>query len=227
MNIITVVPPPFEPVSVAEVYEHMRWDIEETEGSPPMPVYPLLRTVEIAIAAARRQVEQITHLSLVEQTLRINYSSLPADYWGFWGWMTFAGRQGRGIELLKPPVLAVESVGYFNEQNVLTTIDPANYFITEDVVPQVRFVSDFSMPACSVYRRPDAAQVVYRAGYAPEGSPPATQEQYAANVPHGLKQAILLGAQLLLDRFDANERADLTRAQEALLSPYIIYTFPA
>lgn len=225
MNIVTVVPPPFEPVTVAAVYEHMRWDIEETEGSPPTPVYPLEGSVKTAIAAARRQVEQAVKRSLVAQTLRINYSSMPADYWGFWGWHTFGGA-GRGIELLKPPVLSVEEVAYYDQENQLVVVDAADYFLTDELVPQVQFVRTFQLPACSVYRRPDAARVTYRAGYTPEGSPvPDTQEAYAANVPDGLKQAIMIGVQLLLDRFDANERADLTRAQEALLSPYTVYTF--
>ena len=92
-------------------------------------------------------------------------------------------------------------------------------------MPQLRLVEGFDVPWHDVYRRDDAVRVTYRAGYPPEGSPPTGQAEYAANVPQGLKQAILIGVQLLVDRFDANERADLTRAQAALLSPYTVYTF--
>lgn len=224
MNIITVVPPPFEPVSVAECYAHLRWDWELDDSSPPEPFYPLESTIRMYIAAARKYVEQATKRCLIQQTLRINYSSLPEDVYGPYSWSRFWGND-KGIELLQPPLIRVESVGYYNGENSFITVDPDDYFVTDDLVPRVQFIRDFHVTDC-VYGRPDAAQVTYVAGYPPEGSPiDNTQEAYAANVPEGLKTAVLLGVQLLADRFDVNERADLTRARDALLSPFTVWTF--
>jgi uncharacterized phiE125 gp8 family phage protein len=71
MNIITVTPPPFEPVTLAEVYAHLRL---EPEGSPATHEDDAM--LQRQIATARAYVEQATRRALVLQTLRL---SAPAD----------------------------------------------------------------------------------------------------------------------------------------------------
>ena len=56
----------------------------------------------------------------------------------------------------------------------------------------------------------------------PQGSPPATQQDYAANVPRPLKDAILLTVQLLYDPLSDGDRQAIERTREALVQPYRI-----
>jgi uncharacterized phiE125 gp8 family phage protein len=206
MNITIVTPPQFEPITVAEAYAHLRWDAEE-EGSPPETVYPLQDLIERNIATARAFVEKGTRRSLVEQTIRLSV----------------AGCRGY-IDLLRPPFIAIESVQYFDSGNVLQTIDPADYYVTDgDEVPRLYMGQAFAFPMA--FQRPDAFRVTYRTGYAPAAASPMTQEAAAANVPAMLKDAILIQVQLLSDRFDPKEREDLERARDALITHERVHTF--
>lgn len=209
MNITVVTAPPFYPVSVQSVYEHLRWDTES--GSPTD--YPLQLLIERNIATATDWVEQYTRRALIEQTLRL---SLPRFCNG-------ESERARYIELFRPPLINVLSVQYYNESNVLTTVDPDDYFITDDLVPRLVFVDTWDEP--QTYNRDDAVRVTYQVGYEPTESPPTTEDDYSANVPKGIKDAILLKVQLLADRFDKDERADYERAISSLLSSYTIQGF--
>lgn len=218
MNIDVVTAPPFEPISVAEAYEHLRWDTEE-QGSPSETIYPLQTLIEGNITAARVYIETRTRRSLIEQTLRLNLPSFERPVQDAW-----AGFSGcLQIELPRPPLIVVESVKYYDEDNTLQTVSSANYFTTSGVVPALRFVDEFSVPC--TYRRDDAVQITYQTGYAATDSPPTTQAEYAANVPKALKDAMKLTVQLLADRFDDTERAALERARDSILAHYIIPQF--
>ncbi len=222
MNITVVEVPPFEPVSIAEAYEHLRWDAEE-EGSPPEAVYPLQSLIDRNIASARAYCEQVTRRAFVEQTIRLSGPGFPVmnvafsrnhdDYESRTGW----------VELLRPPLLEVVSVQYYDTGRVLQTVSPSNYFTTDDLVPRLMFAENYAVPC--TYRRDDAFRVTYRVGYTPEGSPPSSQAEYTANIPQGIKDSILIGVQLLSDRFDASEREDLERTRDNLLASYRIHTF--
>ena len=220
MNIVTVVEPPVEPVTVAEVYEFLRWDAEDFDGVPPEPEsYPLQTTIERNIRSARIWVEQATRRALVQQTLRMSLGAVEhAALTGFgriggWG-------KPRGIELLRPPVASIVSVGYFDATNVARVIDPASYFLADDYVPQLCFVDAWSVPC--MYDRPDAFRITYVAGYAATLDSPI---DYTANIPAPLKDAICLQVQLLTDRFDANEKRDIERTRDDLISSFRVHTF--
>lgn len=221
MNITVVTPPPFSPVTLAEAYEHLRWDAEE--ASPT--VYPLQSLIERNIETATLFVEQWTRRALVEQTIRLSIRGFPMGDGEFGsGWnFGFYNSQPRYIELLRPPLIAVNSVQYYDEDNVLTEVDEANWFVTDDLVPRLTFIEEWQAP--QTYPRDDAVRVTYQVGYEPTASPPTTQEDYAANVPKGIKDAILLKVQMLADRFDKGEREDYERAISGLLSSYTIQGF--
>jgi uncharacterized phiE125 gp8 family phage protein len=208
MNIIVVTPPPVEPVSVPEAYTHMRWDPEDATSSPV--VYELQDQVARNITTAREFAEEVTRRALVLQTLRLVTDSF------------------RSIELLRPPLVDVLDLSYYNTNRVLTVIDPTDYFVTEDLVPRLCLYSR-TVDACSDIsrERPDAVRVTYRAGYAPtyDGASPANVLSYTANIPASIKDAILLKVQLLCDRFDVNEKADLERTMMSLLSSKKIHTW--
>jgi len=205
MNITIITPPLFEPVTVAQAYEHLRWDAE-LEGSPAEEVYPLEDMIQRNIATARGFVEGGTRRSLMEQTIRLSGSGC-----------------GAYVELLRPPLIAIESVQFYDGGNVLQTVDESDYYVTDDLVP--RLYMSLSFARTSMFARPDAFRVTYRTGYAPEAASPMTQQAAAANVPSELKDAVLIHVQLLSDRFDPAERADLERVRDALILTKKIHTF--
>jgi uncharacterized phiE125 gp8 family phage protein len=218
MNITVVTPPLFEPVTVAEAAQHLRWD-PELEGSPPEEVFPLQSLLERNIRTAREFVEKGTRRALVEQTIRLSGSA-----WGSAPGGRFRDCR-RYVELLRPPLIEVLSLQYYDGANVLQTVDPANYYVSDDLVPRLYTSTGYAFPM--FYERDDAVRVTYRVGYAPEAASPMTQKAAAANVPSMLKDAILLHVQILSDRFDRNEREDLERARDALITHNRVHTFSA
>ena len=155
MKITVLQPPPFEPVTLAEVHKHLRLDLD---GSPAS--HPDDDMLQRLIATARGQVESMARRSLVQRTLRLSVEAF-----------------GDAVRLVRPPVLRVESVTYFDTSNVLQVLDPATYFVTDDEVPELLMANGASAP--STYSRPDALRIEYVAGYAPDGSPATTQADYA------------------------------------------------
>jgi len=193
MNILVITPPPVEPVTLSEVYAHLRLD---PDGSPPE--HPHDAMLRAHIQTAREQAEKDTRRAFVEQRLRLSTAGFP---------------RCRKVDLLRPPVRSVQSVRYYDTANTLQTVDAASYFLTEDVVPQLQFLDSFAPPA-TYPSRGDALRIEYTAGYEPEGSP---AEDYVANIPQAIKQAILLGVELLYGELSPDRRADLQRSREALL----------
>lgn len=215
MNITVVSAPPYEPVTLAEVYAALRLDLV---GSPP--THPDDATLLRMIRTSREEVEAMTRRSLVQQTLRLSLSDFPVDI-DTWGARSARARALSvvAIRLARPPVASVVSVKYYDAANALVTVDPIDYYVTDEEVPELRFVSTFVPP--TVYNRRDAVRIEYVAGYAPSGSPlPATQEEYAANIPSALKDAIILGVQLLYDVLTPADAATTRAAREALVATH-------
>lgn len=211
MNITITTPPPFEPVTLAEVWKHLRLD---PDGSPLE--HPDDDMLQRHIATARQHVESMTRRSLVQQTVRLSMGSFPVscDHWA----VSWRRREAvRKILLHRPPLIRVESVSYFDGDNALQTLSEADYYTTDEQVPELRFVAAFSAP--TVYDRPDAVRVQYVAGYAPEGSPPATQEDYRANVPQWARDAVLISVQMLYDDMAPADAEKLERMREAMVQP--------
>ncbi len=208
MQINVTVPPQFEPVTLEDCYLHLRLD---AFGSPPE--HPddamLLRHIE----SARADVERVTRRALVQQTLMV---ALPA-----WPGAHGCDRRGHAfhskeyVELKRPPFIEMVSVQYFDTNNAVQDADAATYYIDDmsDIVPRLLFIG--SMPL--VYDRADAIRISWKAGYEPNGSPPSTQSDYAANVPANMKNAILLGVQLLYDQLATSDREALEKTQLSIL----------
>ena len=207
MNVTVVAPPPFQPITLADVYRGLRLD---TEGSPE--THPDDTMLVGHIAAACADVEKRLHRSIIRQTLRASYAAFPSP--------TLSGRNPAQTALSLPgaPVVSVSSVQYHDTENTLRTVDAAAYYLTDEQQPRLRFTTGFLAP--SVYDRPDAVRVTYVVGYAPSGSPPTTQADYAANVPPPIKQACILGVQALYDDLQPADWDRLQRAIESLVQPY-------
>lgn len=216
MNITVVSGPAFEPVTLAEVYKQLRIDPDDV-GSPSELSHPDDSLLEGQIATAREFVESATRRSMIQRTLRISCAGFPRVCYGWRYPWPGAGVAVDRILLLRPPIIRVESVRYYDADNALQTVDAASYYWTDDQVPELRFVSSFSAP--TVYDRPDAVRVDYVAGYTPSGSPATTQAEYAANVPLSLRNAVLIGVQLLYDNLAPADRAAMEALRESLIQP--------
>ena len=212
MNITTIHEPPFEPVTLADVYRALRVDVD---GSPA--THPLDADFERQIVTARRNVEQQTRRSLIRQTVRLSVTDFPSPQWSaFYGTRAYVPK----ITLPRPPLIYVQSVQYFDADNTLQTVSASDYYVTDDAVPELRFVSAFSAP--TVYDRPDAVRVTYVTGYLGDGSPPSAQAEYAEHVPSELKDAILVGVQMLQTSVSPQDYEQWQRMQRSLIHPYIV-----
>lgn len=210
MNIVVVTPPAVEPVTMQEAFAHLRVDADPDAIEQHVDY----ATIQGYVTTAREQCEKYLRRAIVQQTLRMTVCG--------WGLEACSWRaRTTGFELRRPPVLSLVSVTYRDLANVMQTVQPAEYFITEDLVPRLRFTTGFAAPA--VYPRDDAIAVTYVAGYPPGLTDPQAPD-LRANVPQSIKSAVLLGTELLYDKHAPDERASLERAQAALLSPFRITT---
>lgn len=203
MNITVIVQPPFEPVALAEVYKQLRLD-PDVSSSPAETSHPDDAMLLAHIQTAREFVEIATRRSLVQRTIRLSCSA-PSH---------------GAVLLRRPPLQRVLAVSYFDGENLLQTLDEDQYYVTDDQVPELRFLD--GCIGHSLHCRSDALRVDYVAGYTPEGSPPVTQEEFTSAIPQTLKQAVLIGVQMQYDNLSDSERTAMERMREALLQTYRI-----
>lgn len=208
MNITNVTEPPFEPVSLEDCYGQLRLD---PDGSPLS--HPDDDMLERYIATAREFVETAVRRTLVMRTLRLSVDAFPVASTTMLGVVT--PTVPKQIRLIRPPVISVSSVKYFDGDNVLQTVSASDYYITDEEVPQLRFVTGFSAP--TVYARPDAVRVEYVAGYAPSDASPLTQADYVENIPKSLRDAVLLGVDMAYNQSAGADRDALMNARESLM----------
>ena len=199
MNVVQVTAPLFAPVTLAEVWEQLRMT---PTGSPAST--DLDSMLERNIESATRTVELMTLTSMIRRTLRVSYAAFV---------------EGSGLQLPRGPVYAggVDHVKYYDASNVLQTLGSSEWYLAEDGIAEVRLVADFTL---SVYDRPDAVRIQYQAGYAPAVASPATQEDYAYNVPKDLKEAVLITVELLVGNLSPQERTSLMEARKHIVATY-------
>lgn len=197
MNLEVLTPPPFLPLDLPFLYGKLKLD---TEGSPP--THPLDEMLVRYLETATRDAEKITKRAFIQQRLRLSVAKFVA---------------GKGIELLRPPLIRVEQVAYYDLSNNLVLLDAADWYVAESGgLSQVRLATSVTPP--SVYDRPDAVRIDYVAGYPPSGSPSATQEDYAGNVPPNILTGIWLGVQLQFENLTPDEYATTVKARDHFLS---------
>ena len=217
-NLQTIVEPVEEPVTLSEMYDLLRLD---AFGSPPShPHDEMLRNM---IRASREWVEGYTRRALVQQTLRLVLPSFPrfrvlvSDR--AWEDDAYESRSAH-IELLRPPFVSLQEISYFDKSNVLQFLASESYFVSDlAMVPTVRVSESAEWP--ETYRREDAVRITYVVGYPPAGSPP---DNFSANVPESIKQAIRFGVQLQYDDLSEETRTAMEAQRVALLGRYRVYT---
>lgn len=219
MNLIVLEQPPFEPVTLSEAKEKLRLIV----GDESPDSHPHDTMIERHIKTARLQAEKDTGRAFIQQQLRLFTDRFPYPY-AYWYADRWYSYQGPGyIQLLRPPIISVDEVSYYDEVNVLQTVDTGSYYATDSEMPRLYLSDGFSVPA--IYGRHDAVRVDYTVGYAPTESPAATQADYAANVPEDIKDAILLGVELLYRSMDAKTREVTEAARMSLLTHYQTHPF--
>lgn len=226
MRLSVTVAPPVEPITLAEIYAHLRLD---TSGSPPTnPDDALLQS---QIQAAREYVEQVTRRGIIQQTVVYKTPYFPTDR------IFFLPRRFYDetltdyvkpyyIELPKSsPLISLDSIQYYDQNNVLQTLDPSVYQVAADADPaRIDLVWGEIWPW--TYERTDACIFTYKVGYAPKplGTSPQTYD-YRANVPQAIKNAIKLRVQQLYDPVTEQKYAQLQAAIDAMLASFKVWTF--
>lgn len=211
MNLTIVTAPSVRPFTLNRLYQQLRLDVQ---GSPQE--HDDDDTLNALMDVARAGCENIIKRALLPQTLRLSMRSFPvsSDTYARWDRQT-QPEPVRSIKLYRPPVISVAHVKYYDASNILQTLDANNYFVTDDQVPELKFVSGFTAP--SVYDRPDAVRVEYTAGYA-----------NAALIPEPLQQWMLLQIGTMYESRQSVTEAKVmelpNRFTEMLLDPYTLYS---
>jgi hypothetical protein len=228
MRIRTTVEATQKPVTLADCYGQLRLD---PSGSPP--THPDDALLTRLIGSATAYVEQVTRRALCKQTILLTYRRFPYDRYAFLAQQTLWSEPGsfggydirpRHITLLRPNLLTLTSVQYYDQANTLQTLDPTWYIVHSDQEPAtIELLEGYFWPV--LYIREDAVQLTYDAGYTPfvSGSPPTTD--YAKNVPDSIKQAILLRVQQDYDAMTPDKWNQLQGAIDALLGSYRVFNF--
>lgn len=148
MGIRVITLPASEPVTLAEVKTWARID-DTTDAAANTAADALLLSL---ITAAREEAENITRRAIMPQTLELTAPSFP-----LWG---------QGIELPRPPLVAVESVTFYGAGNTSATMDEAAYVVLDasDAVPPSLYPTPGGFWP-DAYRRPDAVAIRYTAGW--------------------------------------------------------------
>lgn len=151
--------PETEPLELDELKEHLRM----TETTPEQD-----RDLGRKLTAARRWVEARTGLALLPQTWEYWFDAFP----GYYG-VPYAAY----LDIPKAPLISVDAVSSYDEDNVATVFDDAGYVV--DVVRgRVLLNADTSWP--SDVRRHQAGLIEFTAGFADIDSIPPDVVQAVA-----------------------------------------------
>lgn len=145
MAIRILTPPASEPVTVDEVVDFLRVDVE-VDGEPPAILSALIQT-------ARGVAEKRTARALITQTLELVLDGFPV-----------AGE----VRIPNPPLQKVEAITYRDAAGSEQTINPSDYVVDSASEP-ARLVP---APGCSwpaTQLVPGAVRVQFVAGFGDEG----------------------------------------------------------
>jgi hypothetical protein len=208
-----VMPPSEEPVTLAELRDHMREFSSVTDNDAKYTACGI---------AAREWLEDYTGRALVDQTWRLTIGDTlygayygggdlvggfrgPFVYRGIWDWL----RMGE-IWLRKAPVLAITKFVSVDADGAETDIDAATYALREGDSKWPRLVAKSGATWCP-WLPGTCMRIEYRAGYVDLLGSPSL-----GDVPGRFKQAILLYAESLFDR-DEKMMGLLQSAAESLI----------
>jgi uncharacterized phiE125 gp8 family phage protein len=151
MAIVQLTAPASEPVTDAEASDHLRVDSGDE--------WALIASL---IVAARQRAEAYTELAFVSRSFGMYLDRFPSG----------------AFRVPCAPLVSVESIKYYDANNVEQTLSPSDYYVDAISKPG-RITPATSWPG--TYSRPNAVSIVLTAGF---GTP--------ADVPQVIKQAMLL-----------------------------------
>jgi uncharacterized phiE125 gp8 family phage protein len=154
--------PALEPVTLAEVKRQARIDDDLTLEDPDL---------EFWIQAAREHAEDFLRVTLIESTWEAKFADFPRD------------SCARLVLPMGHPLIAVESVRYFDHLGVEQLLGGAQFQTVHDTPPYLLPLYARAWPSTSMAA--DAVTVRYRAGFAGAGSPGD-----ASGVPAIIRQGI-------------------------------------
>ena len=231
MPIQLITPPAAEPISLADVKNDMRIDIDFTDHDLMIQAY---------ISAGRAHAENITRRALVSQQWRMTGDRFPSpmagrltEYWlgQQWGLAGMGGissflptdRTGYGILLPISPLISVDSIKYIDPAGVQQTLLSSTYKV-DTVSEPARILPAFGKSWPTTRQEINSVEVTFTAGIAPTVS---TQD--LALIPFGIKAAIIMYCKAHYEAsFDEPTSREYERrmaAIDGLLNPYRVVTF--
>ncbi len=192
--------PTIEPITLIEARAHLRLDIS---GSPPS--HPDDMLISSLIKAVRQHIDgQYGWLgrAILPQTWELYLDEFPDNE----------------IRIPLPPLISIDSVKYDDPNGNEQTVSPANYVVDNVSQPAwILPISTFSWP--DTMDTVNAVRIRFQAGYTD-----------VASVPESIKAAM----KLMIGHFyenrenvivGASSAIELPQAAEALLKPYLIWSF--
>ena len=156
MALTAVTAPAVEPVSLTEAKLHLRVDVTEDDT--------LIATL---IQAAREMVEGISRRALITQVWKLILDEFPA---------------GDTISIPMPPLQAVASITYKDQDGSASTFSSDDYIVNSDCEPgKVALAYGSSWPSTTLYPT-GAVTVQFTAGFG----------DASTDVPEKYRQALLL-----------------------------------
>ena len=210
LRLLTTLAPPVEPLGLDEAKAHLRLELSDDDA-----------LVGALIQSAREACERFTGRALVERTLTLFLDAWPAAEASLHeGWREGAliERGRRWIALPRPPLLAVELVTLYDDQDQGTTWGAENYFVDTASEPG-RLVVRSGLAQPSATRAANGIEIRYRVGYAPDES--GSPSDYRVNIPQALRDGMKrLVAHLYEQRGDTADLALRPSGAEALWTPF-------
>lgn len=226
MRIDVVTQPAVEPVTLAGIWDWL--NLIPTTDSPQ--VTPFDVKLASMITAAREECEAATNRAFVRQTVKLTLPRFPRLWCGFYPGYGYImdhatwphrhdPRRFRTIELPRPPLISVIGVDYYDLDNALQTVDPADYLIVRGGMPATLQPLNNAWP--DTYLREDAVQITFVCGYEGSGSPASLTD----GVPQGIIQAIKMTVEKNFNPMSADQQKQLEDAIACSLAKHKVYTF--
>ena len=179
MSLILTTPPAAEPVSLAQAKLHLRVDSDDDD-----------ELISRLIVSGRKQTEAAAGVAMIAQ-----------------GWSVFLDRwPGPQVKLPLHPVMAVEDVWVYGEDDVAAQVDAAHYFL-DGVSRPARLVLRSGRLWPVPGRRSNGVEIAFTAGFGTD----------AEDVPEPLRDAIL---RLVAHCYEHRGDERVALGAEPLLQPY-------
>lgn len=197
MLIEVITAPPVEPVTAADIKEHLRIDHSSHDG-----------LLEGLIQASREWVENVCGRSLVEQTRAVYYQDWPDN---------------DRFELPYPPIQSVTSLVYTDADGTENTFSSSNYSVITNREPGLLVLGYQKVwPTATIHNEEWPIKITYVSGYEATTDSPI---DYRANIPAGIINAIKLDVERRYDRPPENYARRLDEVIDDLLATHKIRRF--